>query len=122
MSKENRMIELLEELVKWTKITSIPKVKELLLEILGRPEEKIAYQSSDGKKTRKQVARNANVATGTISGWWQKWIKAGIAEPVSVRGGTRAERAFSLDDFDIEVPTTEGTTTKEDEGANDSDG
>lgn len=104
MSKEDRMIELLEELVKWTKVTSIPKVKELLLEILASLEEKIAYQSSDGKRTVKQVAKQVNAAIGTVSGWWKKWIKAGIAEPISVRGGTRAKRVFSLDDFEIEVP------------------
>lgn len=50
MSKEDRMIELLEELVKWTKVTSIPKVKELLMGILESLEEMIAYQSSDGRK------------------------------------------------------------------------
>ena len=98
------MIELLEELVKWTKVTTIPKVKELLLEILASPEEKIAYQSSDGKRTVKHIAQQANSATGTVSGWWKKWIKAGIAEPISVRGGTRAKRIFSLIDFGIEVP------------------
>lgn len=104
MSKEDRMIELLDELVKWTKVTSIPKVKELLLEILASPEERIAYQSSDGEKTCAHVAKQANSATGTISGWWKKWIKAGIAEPISVRRGTRAKRVFSLYDFGIEVP------------------
>jgi len=100
------MIKLLEELVKWTKVTSIPHVKKLLLEILASSEEKIAYQSSNGKKTVKQVAEQANVSVGSISGWWKKWIKAGIAEATSVKGGKRARRVFSLVDFDIEVPKT----------------
>ena len=104
MSKENRMVELLEELVKWTKVTSIPNVKKLLLEILSSPEEKIAYQSSDGKKTREEVAKQADVGHTTVGRWWKKWIKAGIAKPVSVQRGTRAERVFSLDDFGIKVP------------------
>jgi len=102
MSKDDRMIELLEELVKWTKVTSIPSVKKLLLEILTSPEEKIAYQASDGKSS-KEVAKQANVSYVTITFWWKKWIKAGIAESVSVQRGERAMRIFSLDDFGIEV-------------------
>jgi len=102
--KQDRMIELLEELVKWTKVTSIPHVKKLLLEILPSPEEKIAYQLSDGKTSR-DVAKQVNTGNATIARWWNKWMKAGIAEPISVKGGgKRARRLFSLDDFGIEVP------------------
>lgn len=110
MSKEDRMTELLEELVKWTKVTSIPKVKELLLDILESPEEMIAYQSSDGDKGGREVANQANVSQPTVAKWWKKWIKAGIAEPVSVRRGERAMRIFSLDDFGIEVSSLEEAT------------
>lgn len=116
VSKEDRMIELLEELVKWTKVTSIPEVKELLLEILASPEEKIAYQSSDGKKTTREVAKEVNTGNATISRWWKKWMKAGIVESVSVRGGKRARRLFPLDDFGIEVPVIKVTTAEEGNG------
>lgn len=104
MSKEDKMIELLEELVKWTKVASIPKVKELLLGILESPEEIVAYQLSDGEKSGRDVAERANVTQPTIGNWWKKWIAAGIAEPISVQRGERAKRIFSLDDFGIEVP------------------
>lgn len=115
VSKEDRMIELLEELVKWTKVTSIPSVKKLLLEILPSPKEKIAYQSSDGK-TRKEVAKLADVSGFAISSWWKKWIRAGIAEAVSARGGgRRAIRSFSLDDFGITVPELKKDDKPEDE-------
>lgn len=103
MSKEDRTVELLEELVKWTRVTSIPQVKKLLLEILASPEEKVAYQSSDGRVSKK-VAKEADVSYATVTLWWKKWVKAGIAEPISARGGQRAKRVFSLDDFGIEVP------------------
>lgn len=102
MSKEDRIVELLEELVKWTKVTSIPRVKKLLLEILTSPEEKTAYKASDGKSS-KEVAKQASVSYVTITFWWKKWIKAGIAEPIRARGGSRARRVFSLDDFGIET-------------------
>jgi len=107
------MIKLLEELVKWTKVTSIPHVKKLLLEILASPKDKIAYQSSDGK-TRKEVAKQANVSVFTISKFWEKWTKAGIAKAISVRGGgQRGIRIFSLEDFGIEVPVITLANVKE---------
>ena len=107
MSKEDRMIELLEELVRWTRVTSFPKVKDLLNGILTSPEEKVAYESSDGEKTSREVAEMANVSQFTISKWWKAWIKAGIAESISVQRGERAKRIFSLDDFGVEVPIIE---------------
>lgn len=113
MSKEDRMIELLEELVKWIKVTSIPTVKELLLKILESPEERVAYQSSDGERTTRSVGDIANVGHYKIADWWRAWIKAGIAEPVSVQRGERAKRIFSLDDFGIEVPVIEVATAQE---------
>jgi len=112
VSKEDRIIELLEELVKWTKVTSIPRVRELLLEILRSPEERIAYHSSDGERTSREVGRMSDVSHMTVANWWKTWIRAGIAESVSVRGGERAKRIFSLDDFGIEVPVIKGATAK----------
>ena len=113
MNENKEIRDILKEILKWTKVTSIPSVKKLLLEILPSPEEKIAYQSSDGK-TRKEVAKLANVSSFTISNWWKKWTKAGIAEAVSVRGGgRRAIRSFSLEDFGIRVPELQKEGSKE---------
>jgi hypothetical protein len=103
--KLERMIELLEEMLKWMKVTSIPQVKNLLLDILPSDKEKIAYQHSDGQDSEK-VAQFTGVGHATISRWWKTWIRAGIADSVSARGGERARHAFSLEDFGIEVPQT----------------
>lgn len=112
MSEENRVVELLEELVKWTKVTSIPKVKELLLDTLSKPEEKVAYELSDGKAAVK-IAKKVGVSDVTVGKWWKKWVKIGIAETIAARGGTRAKRTFSLAEFDIEVPSIKISSTKE---------
>lgn len=106
------MIKLLEELVKWTKVANIPYVKDLLLETLSKPEQKVAYQVSDGKNSR-DVARIANVSSFTIIKWWEKWEKVGIAEAIPVSGGTRAIRSFSLYDFGIEIPEIVEADTKD---------
>ena len=101
--KQDRMIELLEEMLKWTKVTSIPHVKKLLLEILPNDKEKIAYHYSDGCGS-KTVAKFAGVGYATVTKWWKVWAKAGIADMMSVKGGERARRIFSLEDFGIKVP------------------
>jgi hypothetical protein len=102
MTNEGKVVELLEELVRWTKVTSMPHVKTLLMEVLSTPEERIAFQESDGKSS-KEVAEHVGVSSRTITNWWKLWIKAGIAEAVPVRGGQRAVRVFSLDDFGIKI-------------------
>ena len=100
------MIEVLEELLKWNKVTSIPHVKRLLMEILSNDQEKIAYHHSDGR-TSQEVAKLAGVSYVTVTKWWKAWIRAGIAEPLGVKGGERTKRIFSLEDFGIEVPQLE---------------
>lgn len=101
MSREDEMIGLLEELVRWTKVTSIPHVKGLLESLSDV--EKIAYQNSDGRSSR-DVAKTVNVHFTTVSQWWRKWYTLGIVESMQVQRGTRYRRSFSLEDFDIKIP------------------
>jgi hypothetical protein len=102
--EKDRIIELLEEMLKWIKVTSIPQVKKLLLDILSSDKEKIAYHYSDGRDCR-AVAKLAGVHHGTVATWWKRWTRAGIAEPMGAKRGERARRIFSLEDFGIEVPS-----------------
>jgi transposase-like protein len=101
--KQDRMIELLEGILRWIKVTSIPSVKKLLEDMLASKEEKIAYHYSDGRGSQ-EVAKFAGVSFGTVTRWWKTWMRAGIAEPLGTRGGERAKRVFSLEDFGIEIP------------------
>lgn len=111
-SKENQVIEILKEILKWIKVTSIPQVKKLLLELLPSDEEKIAYHFSDGRSSR-EVAKVSGVNYVTITRWWKTWIKAGIAEYISVKGGKRAKKLFLLEDFGIPVPSRRERESKE---------
>lgn len=104
--KQDRMIELFEEMLRWIKVTSIPQVKKLLLDILPSDREKIAYHFSDGGRGSQEVAKFAGVSHVTVTNWWKLWSRSGIAEMMSVMGGNRAKRTFSLEDFGIEVPQT----------------
>jgi hypothetical protein len=112
--KQSEVIEILIEMLKWIKVTSIPHVKKLLMELLPSDEEKVAYHYSDGRASQ-EVSRLAGVSYVTITKWWKTWIRAGIAEAISVKGGERAKRVFSLDDFCIEVPQIKGVEVKKKE-------
>lgn len=102
--QKQREIELLEELVKWIRVTSISQVKKILEDNLETPNEKITYQASDGVTSQGKIADLANVNQSRISEWGKVWIRNGIAKAVSAKGGQRAVRLFSLEDFGIEVP------------------
>jgi len=100
---QDRTVKLLEELVKWTKFSSMPGVRKTLLDILKDDERKLVYQLSDGKGSV-EIAKMSGVGASTIPEWWKTWNKAGITEAIPVKGGERAKRIFSLEDFGIDVP------------------
>ncbi len=102
--KQDRIVELLQELVMWTRATSIPKVQEALSILLQTDEQKRAYYYSDGQRNRNEVASLAGSRGPTVSRWWKTWIGAGIAEPMGVQRGDRAKSIFPLEEFGIKVP------------------
>jgi transposase-like protein len=112
MDKQDIIIELLGEMLKWIKVTNIPHVKTLLSEILPSDKEKIAYHYSDGRSSR-EVAKLAGVKFSTVAKWWKTWSKAGIAELIGAKRGKRAKRIFSLEEFGIEVPSLKVRTKTE---------
>src|SRR3990172_3856404 len=102
--KKDRTIQLLEELVNWTKATSKQKVKDILEQQVSSPAQKVVYKFSDGKKKAKELSAFSGLDETTISKDWKRWARAGITEQVPARGGTRGRSIFSLEDFGIDVP------------------
>ena len=102
--KTDRIIKLLEEILKWTRFQGMLRVKEVLLDTLKKDEERVAYHYSDGWGSQ-GVAKLAGFKSHTtILDYWKRWVALGIVEPMKVRGGIRYKRCFSLLDFGIEVP------------------
>lgn len=95
--------EILEEMLRWIKVTSIPHVRQMLDSL--PLEEKIAYHNSDGERNSREIAKIVGVNQTTIVNWWKKWNTKGIVEPLHVKRGIRYCHAFSLSDFDIRVPS-----------------
>jgi len=119
--QSEKVVELLKELVKWTKVTSIPQVAQVLEEQVHSPAQRIVYKFSDGKRSRKDLSEMSGIDPADISRDWKKWARAGIAEQIPSKGGSRGKSLFSLEDFGLEVPdvaeaeTGKGTKTQEKE-------
>lgn len=100
--KLDRIIELLEEILKWTRFEGNQRVKEILLDELDTDVKKIVYELSDGRSSP-EIAKEIDVTDKTIRDWWKKWVKRRIAE-VHPNYSKRIRKVFSLGDFGIEVP------------------
>ena len=110
--KLDRMIQLLEEILKWTKLEGVQRAKTALTELLRTDAEKLVYEYSDGRTSR-DIAKIVGVSHATVTNYWKKWARYGIVKEVGARGGTRHQGIFSLSDFGIEVPQVEVATKEE---------
>jgi len=103
--QDSEQTRLLTEILKWIKFAGMKEVKEVLNSVLDTDQKKLVYQLSDGSKGTVEVGKATGIAsTATISRYWKSWLKLGLGENVSVKGGERFRRAFDLEDFGIEVP------------------
>jgi hypothetical protein len=102
-SAKDDEISLLKEILKWLKFAGMKEVKAVLTSELDSDQKKLVYQLSDGTKTNAEINKISGVSTGSISGYWKKWLKLGLGETKAVTGGDRFVRAFDLGDFGITV-------------------
>lgn len=104
--RNGKVIELLEEILKWVKFQGWQNVKGILLDVLKDDVSKLVYHYSDGRSSR-EVAEKVRIHHTTVTNYWKRWAKIGIVEPVKVQRGTRYKRIFSLEEFGIEIPQIE---------------
>ncbi|MCP8309409.1 MAG: helix-turn-helix domain-containing protein [archaeon] len=104
MAAEEKMVKLLEEILKWIRFSGMQQVKSVLLSLLDSETKRIIYHLSDGEKSSGDIGKMSGVSDQTVRNYWRDWFTKGIVEPKSVKGGTRYKKVFSLEDFGIEVP------------------
>jgi len=99
MESDDRIVELLEQQLAWTRVIALPTVRSAILASLNTEQERSAFEASDGLRTTRDVARIAGVKSpNTISTWWKKWRSLGIAAEAP---GRRASHLVSLVDLGI---------------------
>ncbi len=109
-SYRKELINLLSEILKWTRFIGKQQLKALLLDSLTEDVEKVVYELSDGKSLR-EIERickenGYSVSHVTIGNYWEKWAPVGIVEPSKKFKG-RFERIVSLKEVGIDFPTIE---------------
>jgi len=105
LSDLKKLLEVNQEILKWVKFTSFQQVKTILEQTLYDDNRKLVYYVSDGKNTREVIANMTPISEGTVSNWWKSWAKYGIINLIPVKGGgSRGEKIFELEDFDISIP------------------
>ena len=92
MSNEEKIIELLNDILKWQRVQGIRTLKEIMSTILDSDEKKLTYENTDGIKGVRDVISIVKVGQGTISRWWNEWYSQGILERV----GTKYKKIISL--------------------------
>ena len=104
MSQDERLVELLQELVKWTKFKAWSKVKDVLISVLADDEKKIIYHLSDGKNSSRKIAENVSVGYTSVVKYWNEWSNSNIVEALPARGGgSRYKKLFDLSDCGIDI-------------------
>ena len=107
MSEENldpqkRTIELLEELLKWTKASTRPVIKKLFEDNIQTDMEKLVYELSDSKSSP-VIASTVGIDPKTVRDYWGRWANAGMME-ICPNYKRRYCKTFSLSELGIEVP------------------
>jgi len=103
MSQDDKIIELLEEILLWTKY-DYAVTKQKMIEHLDNDDKKIAYQLSDGEKSTYDVAKLITASQSSVSNWWQKWFELELVEQTEMYGGGRYKRLISLTKMGILIP------------------
>ena len=106
--ENNEVVNLLKEILKWTKFQAWGNVKTVLNNVLNDDIKKVIYHQSDGKISSRKIAELVPVSYSKIVSFWNEWSKSNIVEPISVKGGgSRFKKMFELEDFGIKVPKLE---------------
>ena len=98
----DRVADLLEELLVWTKFMARPGLAAALEAALKEPRHRMAYELTDGSRTQGEVGKLAGLDQTTVSDLWAKWRRLGLLNAT----GKRPSRLVSLSDLGWDIKTT----------------
>ncbi|RLI40314.1 hypothetical protein DRO69_13055 [Candidatus Bathyarchaeota archaeon] len=111
MVNEEKIIEKLDELIFWIKISVMPNIRKEIMENLRDEIEKIVYELSDGKRSSRDIARivsnrgSRRITHVTVLNMWKKWSILNLVIPAQRKG--RYKKITSLKALGIELPPVE---------------
>ncbi|MGB9960290.1 MAG: hypothetical protein ACPLKQ_07215 [Candidatus Bathyarchaeales archaeon] len=108
-----KIIELLQEILRWVKFAGAKEVRTVLGSILDTEQKRLIYHLSDGERGSVEIGKTASVSDATVRRYWESWARFGIMEPLRVRGGVRYKKCFELEDFGFAVPQIKESASNE---------
>lgn len=95
-----REVELLEELVAWTRFANRDAVVKLITSVMQDPRHLRAYEATDGLRTQAEVGSFAGLKQPAVSGLWARWRRLGLL----VERSGRIQHLVRPSDLGIELP------------------
>jgi hypothetical protein len=104
-NSENDSFLVLQEILRWTRVTAIALVGERIGQALASDNEKLVYHLSDGQIGSRDIAAKMgkSVSHQTVVNYWKKWARLGIVEPCPNYEG-RWQRVIGLEELGIDLP------------------
>ena len=107
---ERDLLERLDELVFWTRLSAMPSIRKTVVDNLRTDIDKLVYQLSDGNRSTREIANTIKrggrrITHVTVANMWRKWAILDLVMPTQRRG--RYMRVVSLESLGIEIPQLE---------------
>jgi hypothetical protein len=113
MASNEDVVELLQELVGWTRVALYPQVKGLLNDVLDDERKKAIYSAADGTRSGEQIRILVGTSPNTVTDLFKKWEQIGIVE--TLPNGMRRHR-FPPSHFGVESDGSVGVEASKKRG------
>jgi hypothetical protein len=110
VSDQARVVQLLDELLAWTRFTARPQLVETLSAVLKDPKHLRAFEATDGEAGQTEVASFAGLSQPAVSKLWARWSRLGLL----VDRGKRPMHLARPSDLGIEIPDLDSPSAKSD--------
>jgi hypothetical protein len=107
---EQHMIELLGEILRWTKIGAL-NLRESLAQELDDSQKRLVYELTDGIRSTREIEEICRVPARTVASWWSRWKELGFVDSSPKYQG-RVQRLCSLRMLGIAIPEVGGGTIR----------
>ena len=116
MSERDTLLEKLDELIFWTRLSAMPSIRKTIVDNLRSDIDKLVYHFSDGNRSTREIATmiirgGRRITHVTVMNMWRKWAILNMVMPTQRRG--RYRRIVSLESLGIEIPQLEVSSEEE---------
>lgn len=116
MNQREALLEKLDELIFWTKLSVMPTMRKIIVDYLRSDIDKLVYELSDGNRSTREIASmvsrgGRDISHVTVANMWRKWSILNLVMPAQRRG--RYKRLISLESIGVEIPQLEESSEVE---------